>query len=96
MTADPLGRRFDHDVGAVLDGPAEITTAAEGVVHNQGNAVAVGEFGETLEIGHIKAGVADCFDVESLGVLSDRRGEGRRLVAIDKVDRDAESGERDL
>lgn len=36
VAADPLGRRMDNDVGAVVDGAREVATRAEGIV-NLGN-----------------------------------------------------------
>ncbi len=65
----------DDDVGAVLDGPAEIAAAAEGVVHHQGDSVAVGELGEGFEIGHVEPRVSEGLDIDRLGRVGDGRDE---------------------
>ena len=49
MAADVLGGRVDDDVGAEVEGPAEIG-AGEGVVHDQGHAGLVGDAGHGLEV----------------------------------------------
>src|SRR5690606_6680973 len=59
VSADPLGRRLDDDVGAPVDRPAQVAGGAERVVHHQGDAVAVSDVGEGLEVGDVVLGVAD-------------------------------------
>jgi hypothetical protein len=74
---------FDNDVGAEIDGAAQITTGAEGVVYDQRNAVGVGDLRQCLEVGDVEARVADGLDIDRLGVGIDGALEIRRVVALD-------------
>ena len=70
VSADPLGRRVDDDVGAVLDGPAQCR-GAEGVVHHERDARRVGDVGQSGEVGHVEPGIADRLDEEEPGAVID-------------------------
>ena len=67
VTADELGGGVDNDVRAVLNGPDQIG-GAEGVVNDQGQAVAVGDFRDGVNVGNIGVGIAKGFNVDGLGV----------------------------
>ena len=67
MTADELGGGVHHDVRAVLDGPDQVG-GAEGVVDDQRQAVLVGNGGYGIDVGDIRIGVAQGFQIDRLGV----------------------------
>lgn len=70
MTADKLGRRMHHHVGAEFNGTQQIR-GGKGIVHNQGKAVAVGNAGHRLDVDEIDAGIADGLDIQRLGLAGD-------------------------
>jgi hypothetical protein len=81
-----------HDVGAVLDGPAQVGRG-HGVVHDQRDAVGVGDGGQGLEVGDVAQRVADRFAVDGLGAGVDQRREGGRVAVVGKAHLDAELGQ---
>jgi hypothetical protein len=60
MTADPLRRRVDDDVGAVLDRLGE--QGSEGVVDDDRDAAGVGDVGDRGEVVDVKARISDELD----------------------------------
>ena len=62
-----LGGRVGHDVGPPLEGAA-VDGGGEGVVHDEGHAVAVGDTGKLLNVEHLAAGVRDGLAEEALRV----------------------------
>lgn len=96
VAADPLGGRVDNNVGAVLDGLAEVAAGTKGVVDNDGDALLVRGLGDRLKVGDVEARVADRLEVDGLGLVVDRGGNVLGLVAGDELGRDAEAGQDDL
>jgi hypothetical protein len=56
VAAQVLGERLHHDVGAMLDRPAQVG-AGHRVVHDQRDAVAVGDLGQAGDVGHVAQGL---------------------------------------
>ena len=67
VAIDVLGGRVDDDVGAMLEGAAQVG-GAEGVVDQQRGLHLVGDGGEFLEIEDVQAGVADGLGKQAAGV----------------------------
>ena len=67
VSAHELGGRVDHDVGAVLDGTQQVGRGERGV-HDERQAVTMGNLGPTLEVKHVRVGVAKRLGIEQLGV----------------------------
>ena len=67
MAADKLGGRVHHDVCAVLDGTDEVR-GAEGVINDQRQAVLVGDGCNGVDIRDVAVGVAQRFQIHSLGI----------------------------
>ncbi|MNZ66269.1 hypothetical protein D3C78_844880 [compost metagenome] len=72
VAADVLGQRVHHDVGAVLERPAE-DRRGHGVVDDQRHAVAVRGVGQGLQVDDVAGRVADGFAEHRLGALVDQR-----------------------
>ena len=87
-----LGGGVDHHVGPVLDGADEVG-GAEGVVHHQGDAVAVGDGGDGVQIGEVAVGVAQGLQVDRLGVGADGPLHLRQVVGVHKGGGDPEGGQ---
>ena len=81
MTADELGRRVQHDVGAPFDRAAE-ERRRERVVHDQRKFVVVRNRRDRLDVEDVARRVADRFAVESLRVLADGGLPRIRIVGI--------------
>lgn len=96
VATDPLGRGVEDKVGTVLDGLDDGTAVAESVVDNQRDAGGVGNVGNGAVVGHVVLGVTEGLDVDSLGVFVDGGLDVLGLVAGDKLDLDAETGQRNL
>jgi hypothetical protein len=80
---------MDDDVGAVVDGTDEITSCAEGVVDDEGDASVVGYLSNCVKVGDVVAWVANAFEVDSFGVLIDSGRDISGLVTLDELDLDA-------
>ena len=96
MTANPLGGALDHHICAVLDRSDQCPCSTEGVVDNQGDAVLMGQRGESLEVRDVEAGIPHGFDIDGLGVGIDLRLETIQLVAIGEFDVDPQARELHL
>ena len=81
VSADKLGSRVYHHVGAVLQGPYQIR-CAKGVVYNDDGIVAVGYLADAVYIGYAGVGVAEGLNDDSLGVGTER---GVYLVKVGGV-----------
>mmetsp|Transcript_60628 Transcript_60628/g.149087 ORF Transcript_60628/g.149087 Transcript_60628/m.149087 type:complete len:335 (+) Transcript_60628:659-1663(+) len=89
VPAHVLGERVDHNVGTVLDGPAQIGRG-EGVVHQQGHLDGVGGVGEGLEVDDDAARVGEGLNEESLHVgLRERLLDSLDVLAVHEVARPA-------
>ena len=83
MAAQEFGGRVDHEIGAVLDGPQEVR-GRKGIVHNQHDAVSVGDFRGSVDVREIRAGIAHGFDVDSLRLLRNGALDVRDVGGIHK------------
>ena len=84
-----------HDVGAVLDRPAE-EGRGEGVVDHQRQIVFVSDGGDRLDVEHVHARVADGLAVERAGARSDGGAEILGIVGIDEGGLNAEAAKADI
>ena len=91
VAADPLRRRVDDDVRAVLDRLGE--QGSEGVVDDDRHAPGVGHVGDRGEVVDVEPRVADELEEDRLGLLVDGAPEGRRVGAVDVGRRDADLGQ---
>ena len=66
MSADKLCGGVDYDVGSVLDGAYE--DWGEGVVDDEDYAVAVGNLGDALEVGHVGVGITEGLGIDDLSL----------------------------
>ena len=89
MAAEVLGERMHDDIGAVLDGPAQIGRR-HGVVDDERNAMSMRDVGEVLEVGDVAERVADRFAVDGLGAAVDLPLEGLRITVVGEAHLDAE------
>ena len=96
MAADPFGGAVDDDVGAVVDGAAEVAAGAEGVVDDEGDAGVVGDLGQGDEVGDRVLGVADGLDEDGLGLVVDGGREVGGVVAGHEFSGYAQAGEEHL
>jgi hypothetical protein len=67
VPADPFGRRVNHDAGASLDRPEQITADAKSIVHHDRNPGLLRRSENHLEIGDVQRGIADGFDEPDAG-----------------------------
>ena len=75
VPADELGRRMDDDVGAPVQGPAEVGRG-EGVVDDQRHARVMRDLGDAFDVEHVDLGIAHDLGVEALGLVGDRAAPG--------------------
>ena len=92
MAADKLGGRVHHDVCAVLDGTDEVR-GAEGVINDQRQAVLVGDGCNGVDIRDVAVGVAQRFQIHSLGIGLDGCFHLCKVVGIHEGGVDAELGQ---
>ena len=95
VAVEVLGRGVRDDVGAPLD-RTEVHRRREGIVHDEGYAMLMGDAREALDVEHAHAGVGQRLAEEKLGI----RPEGRfdllvRGVLVDEGDLDAHLREGD-
>ena len=95
VPADELGGRVHHDVGPVLQWPAQVRRG-EGGVHHQGQVVGVGHVGEGNQVGDGPRRVADDLGVEETRVGVDACGERLGVVSVHEAGLDAEAAQRGL
>ena len=74
---------MDHHVRAELDGPKQIRSG-EGIVHNQGNAVPVGDVRHRFHVNEIDAGIPDGLHIQGLGPFGNSGFKVARIVGIYK------------
>ena len=91
VSADPLGRAVQHDIGAMVDRPRD--DRGKGVVHHQRHIVVVHQPGQCREVRNVERGIADGFYVHRLGVLVDRRSNRLVIVDVHEAGADAEAGQ---
>ena len=88
VSAKILGERMHDDVGAMLDGAAQIGRS-DGIVDDQRNAVRVGDVRQTADVGDIAARVADRLAEHGFGFFVDQLAEGIRIAVVGEADFDA-------
>ena len=93
VAADELGCRVDDDICTVLDGTDEIG-GAEGVIHDQRQAVLVGKLGKGVDVRDIAVGVAKGLDVDGAGVGLDSGLHLGKVMDVHEGRGDAEIRER--
>ena len=93
VAADELGHRVEDDVGAVLEGPAEIGRGQR-VVDDERHPCPLGDRSDGLDVGDGAAGIGDRLDEDRLGLRADRILEGGDVVDVAPLHRPAEGLER--
>ena len=86
---------MDDDVGAVLD-RAEQVRRAEGVVHGHGDAVRMGDLRDGVDVGDVGIRVAERFDEDEPGGVSDGGFDFCEVPGIHERRVDAERRQRVL
>jgi hypothetical protein len=89
VAAHPLGEGVHDDVGAVIDGALQVG-GGEGAVHDQRQAVGVGDVGDGGDVGHVQAGIADGLAEERLGLGVIALAKFSRDVGVHELHGDAE------
>ena len=92
VSADPLGKRVDHDVRAVLDRTQQ-RRRREGRVDDQRQVMLLRNRRVTFDVGDVERRVADGFDIERTGLFIDRRLCRRKIVDRREADRDSLLGQ---
>ena len=88
VSANELRRRVDYDIRAVLNGPQKVG-CGKGVIHDEGNAVPVRHRRDSLQIDHIRVGVAQRLGVEQFRVGLDSRIEVSGVGRVNECRDDA-------
>ncbi len=83
VAAHELGGGVRHDVGTMLDGAQQVGRG-EGGVHDEGQAVTVGDLGPALKVEHVGVGVAQRLGVEELRVGLDGGLDGGKVGGADE------------
>ena len=89
MAADEFRCRVDDDIAVVVQ-RAEQVGRSEGVIYDDRQTVAVGDFGNSFEVRDVDGRVAQAFDVDGLGLVVDGCFEFFRLVRIDEARRNTQ------
>ena len=95
VTTDPLGRRVDDDIGAVLERAVE-RRRGEGAVDHQRQARFLRHTGHGGNVKHIQTGVADDLAEDHAGIGLDRGADGVDVRAIDEGGGDAKARQGQL
>ena len=83
VTADELGCRVDHNVCAVLNGADQIRSP-KGVVDHQRQAVLMGNGRNGVNVGDVRVGIAQRFQINGLGVGTNCPFHLGKIVSIHK------------
>ena len=67
MAADELSGGMQHDICAMLNGPDQIGRA-KGVVDHKGDLMGVGDRRDGVDVRNVGIGIAQCFQIDRLGV----------------------------
>ena len=92
VPAQELGGRLDHDIGAVLDRPAQVRRRHR-IVDHQRHAGLVRDLRHRLDVEHVHARIGDGFAVQGTRLRGDRLAEVFRVVGLDEFDVDAQTPE---
>ena len=95
VTADPLGRRVDDDIGAVLERAVE-RRRGEGAVDHQRQARFLRHPSDGGDVEHVQTGVADDLAEDHAGIGLDRGAYGVDVRAIDEGGGDAKARQGQL
>ena len=93
VSADKFCSGMDHYICAVFDGTDQIR-GAEGIVDDQGQAVLMGNFCNSIDIGNIAVGIAQGLQVNRPGVFLNGVFHFTQVMGIYKSRVDAESRQR--
>ena len=92
VAAQELGGGVEHDIGAVLDGTAQIGRR-HGVVDHQRHAGFMRDGRHLLDIEHVHARVGDGLAVERARLRGDGLAEVLGIAGLDELDIDAQAAE---
>ena len=92
VAAQKLGGRVDHDIGAVLDGPAKVRRG-HGVVDHQRHAGFVSDGGDLLDIEHVHPRIGDGLAIDRARLGRDGLAEILRVVRLHELHVDADAAE---
>jgi len=92
VAAEELGGGVEDQVGAVLEGLQQVG-AGEGGIHQQGQAVFVGQGGDTGNVQHVQARVAQGLAEEQAGVGADGGAPGIHVPGGNEGGLDAEAAQ---
>ncbi len=92
MTADKLGGRMHHDIGAMFDGTAQVRRRKR-VVDHQRQIVFVRNRRHRFNVEHVHPWVTDGFPIQHPGLRRNGAPEVLRIVGIDESGLDAEAPE---
>ncbi len=90
VAAEEFGHRMGDDVGAQLEGAAEIGRG-EGIVDHERQAGLVGDLGDGRDVHYLEPGIAERLAVEEARLGPYRRLEGGGVARIDEARDDAEA-----
>lgn len=96
VTTNPFGSGVDDNISAVVNGADKVTASSKSVVHYKRDTFIMGNLGNGLEVGDAVLGVANALNVDSLGVVVNRSGKLIKVVDIDKLGLDSQTGEEHL
>ena len=83
VTTDELCRGVNDDVGTVLQRTEQVR-GAKGIVHNDRQAVLVGNLGDCVDVGDIGVGVAQRLQIDNGGVVLNCALDLFEIMSIDK------------
>ena len=89
VPAHPLGQRMNDNVRTMLNGALQVW-GGKGAVHNQGQTVSMCDIRDRLNVGHVKARVANRFTENKLGFGGDGPGDVFRIRRVYEIRLDAE------
>ena len=93
MAADEFGGGMHHHVRSVFQ-RAEQVGRSKGVVHNEGNAVGVRHFRQSLDVRNVGIRVVQALHIQELGIFPDGLGKIVRIAAVHEGGFNAGFGKR--
>ena len=78
MTTDEFRGAVHHNIGTMLDRTDQ--KRSESVVHDEYNAMLVGDFGNRIKIGDIRIRIAQSLCIDYFGVRTDGLFEGIQVI----------------
>ena len=95
VATDELCRGVNDDVGTVLQRTEQVR-GAKGIVHNDRQAVLVGNLGDCVDVGDIGVGVAQRLQIDNGGVVLNCALDLFEIMSIDKGSLDTKLRKRML